>query len=347
VSQIYAEVAPLAAHLPIYLAEHVQQRLRRVGVQPVAERLVTEVRSADESDPESSIQVSLVGWELEQMVTDYVVLASTHVDPMVRVAKESGFEIDPNNGGIVVNGFMEAASGVFAAGSCASYYDPALGRRRVDMLDHSVNSGLLAGYNMAVAKSKQQSWGRLQQRHNATEENSAPVGHTVEESAVEDHCAGGGWVADATRPAKKSLALGIGSNPRRYVHQPTFRSNLEGLDILVEGVGRVDSSLRTVGIWVGGKQHRAATMGGPDEANAVNTQFTRGIVYYLNGTQVAGILLWNAPDLVDKARDVIRLQPTISSIESLRTLLALAPNEWLSTIEVQQAPAGTPERQLT
>lgn len=35
----------------------------------------------------------------------------------------SGLEIDPVNGGIVVNGQLEAVSGIYAAGACASYYD--------------------------------------------------------------------------------------------------------------------------------------------------------------------------------------------------------------------------------
>jgi hypothetical protein len=50
-----------------------------------------------------------------------------------------------------VNGQFEAISGVYAAGGAASYYDAALGRRRIDRYDHSVNSGLLAGYNMAAS----------------------------------------------------------------------------------------------------------------------------------------------------------------------------------------------------
>ena len=50
-----------------------------------------------------------------------------------------------------MNGQFEAISGVYAAGGAASYYDAALGRRRIDRYDHSVNSGLLAGYNMAAS----------------------------------------------------------------------------------------------------------------------------------------------------------------------------------------------------
>lgn len=45
----------------------------------------------------------------------------------------------------MVNGLFEAVNGVYAAGNLASYFDPALGRRRIGSYDHSVNSGLCAG----------------------------------------------------------------------------------------------------------------------------------------------------------------------------------------------------------
>ena len=67
--------------------------------------------------------------------------APTHFDPCVDVAVKSGLEVDPLSGGIVVNQQLEAVSNVFVAGGVASYYDFALGRRRVELFDHSINSG--------------------------------------------------------------------------------------------------------------------------------------------------------------------------------------------------------------
>lgn len=45
------------------------------------------------------------------------------LSPFPRAAANSGLEIDPVNGGVVVNGQLEAVSGIYAAGACASYYD--------------------------------------------------------------------------------------------------------------------------------------------------------------------------------------------------------------------------------
>ena len=44
VSQIYAEKAPLARYMPLYLALHIQKLMHGAGVRCIAERLVTEVK---------------------------------------------------------------------------------------------------------------------------------------------------------------------------------------------------------------------------------------------------------------------------------------------------------------
>lgn len=40
------------------------------------------------------VEVVLQGWAKRTLETDYIVLASTHIDPKVEVARESGLEID-------------------------------------------------------------------------------------------------------------------------------------------------------------------------------------------------------------------------------------------------------------
>ena len=89
---------------------------------------------------EDALTVSLLGWEKEQLDTDYVVLASTHITPSTRVARTSALEVDGDNGGIVVNSSLEAFRDLYVAGNLASYYDPSMGRRRrVDAYDHAVS----------------------------------------------------------------------------------------------------------------------------------------------------------------------------------------------------------------
>ncbi len=330
VAQAYAEEAPLASYLPPYLAKCVQVLLHKAGVDQLCERLVTGVR-ADCEDCDTSLEVSLVGLAKEQKTVDYAVLASTHVDPVVNLASKSGFEIDPKVGGIVVNGFMEAAGGVYAAGSCVSYYDQALGRRRADTIDHSINSGMIAGYNMVMSIKQLEMRGK----EAADEQFLSEVAGSANDNR-------------RTMPSKMLPSSRDGTHQRLYTHQPVFRSNLESVGVVMEGIGNVDSRLKTFGVWVDGK-HRDHTFsnsgdkmkpcidGADKEELECASFFMRGIVYYLNDGKIEGILLWNASDLLERARDVIHLQPTISGLEALKSLVALAPNEWLHVIETPRA----------
>ncbi len=329
VSQVYAEEAPLALYLPHYLAKCVQSLLSKSGVDNIAERLVTGVRACnDECD--SSLEVSLVGLEKESKTVDYVVLASTHVDPdsVVNLASKSGLEIDPKVGGIVVNAFMEALGGVYAAGSCVSYYDQVLGRRRVDTLDHSINSGIIAGYNM-VASVKQ----------SEMNENKVKTRFlSGDDGVVDDNC--------RAMPSKVLPIPADGHQQHLYAHQPTFRCVLESMGMIMEGIGNIDSRLKTYGVWVDSKHHdhaflpgkKSSSSGGEGEGEECEPMscFMRGIVYYVNDGKIEGMLLWNASDLLERARDVIRLQPTIFGVDALKSLVPLAPNDWLYVIETQR-----------
>ncbi|CAM9392539.1 unnamed protein product [Chrysoparadoxa australica] len=278
VAQVYAETAPLCRHLPIYLALEVQSRLKAHGVMPIAERLVTDVRSGDpdEEEDRDKIHVTMMGWKTDNFSTEYLVLASTHIDPVVDVGKESGLEIDAANGGILVNGQLEAVCGIYAAGACASYHDKALGRRRVDMFDHSVASGKLVGKNMALRNTRGASYRykRRRTRRGAGTDREGKIGHL-------------------------------------YNYQPVFESHLAKLDVHIQGVGEVDSTLRTVGVWVEGDKGGEGSHVPPG-----NPKLTRGIVYYLKGSTIVGMMLWNAGDLVDKVSNRILLGPQSALLHS-------------------------------
>ncbi|CAM9840844.1 unnamed protein product, partial [Phaeothamnion confervicola] len=235
VAQVYAEKAPMQRLLPGYLALQLQKRLEAAGVRPIAERLVTDFRlDSAVSGGSGGVELVLQAWDKRSVETDHIVLASTHIEPDTQVARASGLEIDQNNGGIVVNGQFEAVAGVYAAGGVASYYDPALGRRRIDRYDHSVNSGmsLMAGYNMAAAM-MQQSYAGI------SGGPSPPADLNGNGDSAGD---GGGGNCGGGEPR--------GPHPRLYTHQPMFRSHLADLDIVIEGVGEIDARLRTVGMWV-------------------------------------------------------------------------------------------------
>lgn len=68
-----------------------------------------------------------------------------------------------------------------------------------------------------------------------------------------------------------------------YQHSPMFYSDM--FDMGYEAVGQLDSSLNIVYDW--------------------ETRFEKGVVYYLDGDQVCGVLLWNVWDEVESARELI------------------------------------------
>ncbi|WP_262348136.1 NAD(P)/FAD-dependent oxidoreductase [Cellulosimicrobium cellulans] len=84
-----------------------------------------------------------------------------------------------------------------------------------------------------------------------------------------------------------------------YDHTPFFYSDL--FELGYEAVGRLDASLETVEDW-----H-------DDDLGA-------GVVYYLDGGRVAGVLLWNVWDATDRAREVIATQTDVRP-EALRGLI--------------------------
>ncbi|KAL4150175.1 hypothetical protein PRNP1_009580 [Phytophthora ramorum] len=281
---VFVEQAPAARTLPPYLADELGRRLSRAGVEVVPDKLVTSLRPSvddDDNESDSGVTVGVLGKDKPETAldADYVVLASTHTDPaptlrMGRATRAGGgLERDEKNGGLVVNAQLEAVSGLFVAGNAASYYDPYLGRRRVDRYDHAVNSGLTAGRNMA-----------------------------------------------------RSLR-GAGKM-KTYRHQPLFRSHLPGVGVLIEGIGEVDSSLRTVGVWV-----QPPNIGvGPNGGRGM--PYERGVVYYLKGNKIMGILLWNASDVLESARQLMLSRPEIRDnvVEELKHSISLAPNDWLHVV---------------
>lgn len=73
------------------------------------------------------------------------------VEANTDIAKESNLEVDPEQGGFLVNAELEARSNLWVAGDAACFYDVQLGRRRIEHHDHAVISGRLAGENMTGA----------------------------------------------------------------------------------------------------------------------------------------------------------------------------------------------------
>ena len=79
-----------------------------------------------------------------------VVVVGVGIAPNTELAAAAGLNVD---NGVVVNEYLEAADGIYAAGDVARYHSPTLGRHlRVEHYDVALQHGRTAGANMAGAR---------------------------------------------------------------------------------------------------------------------------------------------------------------------------------------------------
>lgn len=127
-----------------------------------------------------------------------------------------------------------------------------------------------------------------------------------------------------------------------YNHQSMFWSDL-GPEIGYEGIGLVDSSLPTVGVFsLPSKTDRKSDNLSeienviPDEkkvitSNAANTtqsaedclNYGRGVVFYLRDEKIVGILLWNIFNRVGLARTIINQNKKFDDLNEVAKLFEI------------------------
>lgn len=140
VHQVFPENGNVAKILPQYLSEWTTKRVREVGVNVMPKSQIESVNVH-----ENQLKLNLQNGT--SLLVDHVIVAAGS-KPNVELANESNLEVDPNLGGYVVNAELEARRHLYVAGDAACFFDPKLGRRRVEHHDHAVVSGRLAGENM-------------------------------------------------------------------------------------------------------------------------------------------------------------------------------------------------------
>jgi NADPH-dependent 2,4-dienoyl-CoA reductase/sulfur reductase-like enzyme len=88
---------------------------------------------------------------------------------------------------------------------------------------------------------------------------------------------------DAALSQGRTAGRNMAGAGERYLHLPFFYSDM--FDLGYEAVGRLDARLETVASW--------------------KTPFREGVVYYLEGDRVRGVLLWGVFGQVDAARELV------------------------------------------
>ncbi|KAL1240810.1 Apoptosis-inducing factor 1 [Trichinella spiralis] len=267
VLQLFPESGCMAKVLPEYLSQWSTKKMNELGVKTTAGATIT----GAELDRHGQVKIQLL--DGQTITADHVVVA-VGLEPNVELAESSELELDPQLGGFLCDAELRCRSDIWVAGDCCSFYDVKLGRRRVEHHDHAVVSGRLAGENMT-------------------------------------------------------------GSAKAYTHQSMFWSDL-GPDVGYEAIGLVDSSLPTVAIFAKASQEdtpkavveatghsirseteAAAALEVPPaksaEVDTVNQSQTstdddygKGVVFYLRGKRIVGILLWNVFNRMPIARKLLQ-----------------------------------------
>ncbi|XP_030556084.1 putative apoptosis-inducing factor 1, mitochondrial isoform X1 [Drosophila novamexicana] len=256
VYQVFQEKGNMSKVLPNYLSDWTTRKMEAQGVCVIPDASI-KTATRDESQLKLELNNGM------SLLTDIVVVC-VGCTPNTAMAGPSKLEVDRSLGGFVVNAELEARRNLFVAGDASCFYDPLLGRRRVEHHDHSVVSGRLAGENMTGAK-------------------------------------------------------------KPYQHQSMFWSDL-GPEIGYEGIGLVDSSLPTVGVFAlpshsekradshidvrsdaSSKNVYKKMTDGPDLVCDPNEapNYGKGVIFYLKNDKIVGILLWNLFNRIGLARTII------------------------------------------
>jgi 3-phenylpropionate/trans-cinnamate dioxygenase ferredoxin reductase subunit len=137
------------------IVEHNRQLWNRFASPEFAAYLKSKLESAGVevrlSEEVTAITDNGVVMKTGEEIAGDLVLVAVGVRPNVELAKQGALAIDEKTGGILVNEYLETtATGVWAAGDAASFYDPVLGKRwRVEHWNNAQWHGEIAGANMA------------------------------------------------------------------------------------------------------------------------------------------------------------------------------------------------------
>ncbi|XP_018319702.1 apoptosis-inducing factor 1, mitochondrial [Agrilus planipennis] len=259
ITQIFREAGNLGKILPQYLSEWTTEKVKAEGVNVLANAEIVDV-NLNEDD-----RLVLTLGNGKELVVDHAVVA-IGVQPNTDLAQSADLEVDPEQGGYLVNTELQARTNLYIAGDCACFYDPRLGRRRVEHHDHAVVTGRLAGENMTGAAKPYVHQSMLW----------SDLGPDVGFEAI--------GVVDSSLPTVGVFAKCTTKDTPQAV---------------VENTGEGDRSLTEQNA-----AECPPSILNSDEQQEDN--YGKGVVFYLRDGVIVGIVLWNVFNRMQVARQVLK-----------------------------------------
>lgn len=259
VVQAYQEPGNMGKVLPEYLSEWTTDKVRSEGVTVLPNSKVSSVSKTEDGRLDVKLSTG------SSIITDHMVVA-VGVEPDLALAKASKLEVDPVHGGFKVNAELEARTNLYVAGDAASFYDVALGRRRVEHHDHAVVSGRLAGENMTGAKKpythQSMFWSDL--------------GPNVGYEAI--------GIVDSRLPTVGVFA--------KATEMDTPKAVVEKTDEPMRSVSEEKAEKISPGV------------GSPEAQEGED--YGKGVIFYLRDNKVVGVILWNVFNRMSIARRILK-----------------------------------------
>ncbi|EDO49650.1 predicted protein, partial [Nematostella vectensis] len=260
VTQLFPETGNMGKVLPTYLSDWTTERVRQEGV-----KVVPGVSVENVSLKKNQLALGLSNGE--KVNADHVIVA-VGLKPNVELADSAGLEVDPVLGGFHVNSELEARSNIWVAGDAACFYDPKLGRRRVEHHDHAVVSGRLAGENMTGA-------GKPYWHQSMFWSDLGPdVGYEAIGLVDSSLPTVGVWAKATKEDTPKAVVEATGEGMRSETEQ------IEEITI--------------------------PAAPSPPPVQEEEESFGKGVVFYMKDKRVVGVVMWNVFNRMPIARKVIK-----------------------------------------
>lgn len=277
VYQLFPENGNMAKVLPDFLSQWTTSKMREDGINV---KTNVSVKSAVYEDGKVKLGLS----NGEYLKVDHIVVA-VGIEPNTELATSGNLELDDKIGGFRVNTELQARTDIWAAGDCASFYDPKLGRRRVEHFDHAAITGRLAGFNM-------------------TGENRPYIHQSMFWSTL-------GNIVDYEAVGLVDSRLQTCSFFRKaYPKEDSSKADNSTSKELQGATESVKSSSTSAP-----QKSQSTTAAISSDKSLENKQlqddYKHGVIFYLRDGEVVGIVLWNLsgfmgePSRLDIARQVI------------------------------------------
>ncbi|XP_074037767.1 apoptosis inducing factor isoform X1 [Leptinotarsa decemlineata] len=287
--QLFREPGNMGKILPEYLSFWTTEKVKAEGVLVMPQTEVLGVKSVAKG-----LELTLNNGKV--ITVDYAIVA-VGVEPNTELAEKSDLEVDPELGGYLVNTELQARTDLYIAGDCACFYDPRLGRRRIEHHDHAVVTGRLAGENMTGSRKpylhQSMFWSDL--------------GPDVGYEAI--------GIVDSSLPTVAVFAKATDKDSPKAVVTATdegIRSNIEQEQVPPE----CDKYLSD--------EQKAEMAETRKHSSAPNTaegeDFGKGVIFYLRNDIVVGVVLWNVFNRMSVARQVLKDQRKYEDLNEVAKL---------------------------